>query len=183
MFSACGPCPTQPLPNPVPHTRWPWERQKGCSPFLPCILRSPLIFNYQGCGSYRSHWLFAFRLFLGGTFYSDLLPTSCQVHTYELCVVCMRPVKVGLLCAAVPASDQPTLHTGAAGLGRSGAWPGSCVLPGGTGPRALLSVYPPCCIRHSSRQPGHTHHLGSGNKRAPQPGAADSGRPYLPRGL
>lgn len=42
----------QPLPNPVPHTQWPWERQKGGSPFIPCIQCSPLIFNYQGCRSY-----------------------------------------------------------------------------------------------------------------------------------
>lgn len=35
MFSACGPCPPQPPPHPVPHTRWPWERQKGgVSPYF-----------------------------------------------------------------------------------------------------------------------------------------------------
>lgn len=31
----------QPLPNPVPHARWPWERWKAF-PFLPCT-QSPLL--------------------------------------------------------------------------------------------------------------------------------------------
>lgn len=44
--------PPQPLPNPVPHTQWPWERQEGGSPSSHVSSASPLIFNYQGCGSF-----------------------------------------------------------------------------------------------------------------------------------
>lgn len=79
----------------------------------------------------------------------------------------MCPLSGGLLCMAMPASDQPTFHTGAVDLftGREHDLVAVC-WQAAAGPWALLPSYPLCLMRRSSCHPGHTPHLAAGNEWA-----------------